>query len=59
MVSSDAVAGNDVAVEAGTQDAPFLLRPYQAEMVEESLKSNIIWYGSTKSPLECRLIIMQ
>lgn len=43
MVSSEALVDDGVTVAVGTQDAPFRLRSYQAEMVEESLKSNIIW----------------
>ena len=43
MVSSEAIVTDGVPGANGVQDAPFRLRSYQAEMVEESLRSNIIW----------------
>lgn len=46
---------------AGPNDQPFVLRSYQAEMVEESLKSNIIVVmdtGSGKTHMFVRVIKM-
>ncbi|CAO2651114.1 Nn.00g094110.m01.CDS01 [Neocucurbitaria sp. VM-36] len=49
MESSEQISGDGSTLTAGSSEEPFRLRPYQAEMVEESLKSNIIVVMDTGS----------
>ena len=49
MESSKEEFDDGDTLTAGSTGAPFRLRPYQAEMVEESMKSNIIVVMDTGS----------
>jgi superfamily II DNA or RNA helicase len=42
MKANSVAAEDETSVTGGSQDEPFRLRSYQAEMVEESMKGNII-----------------
>jgi len=49
MDASQALLDNGNTIVAGPHNDPFRLRSYQAEMVEESLKNNIIVVMDTGS----------